>query len=228
MALLELNLDAFLAARQDLNLASLNLPGVVTISQLSGVDGLTLSFDGRAKAFSEHDLELLVNACGDTRFNLRISPRADLLQLALDLPLRQITFVGEDIFKTYGADLDKFIPQLKDTGKLISFLLEPELAKLKKAYRLNADYIELDARAFTAAPTPHVQAEAQEQLALLARTAEKNGMGVAVSGGIGFHSVQPLVTIDAVENVVAGRAILARAIFVGLETAIRDFKGNML
>jgi pyridoxine 5'-phosphate synthase PdxJ len=38
----------------------------------------------------------------------------------------------------------------------------------------------------------------------------------------------PLISIDAVENLIVGRAILARSVFVGLETAIRDFKGSIL
>ncbi len=228
MAQLELNLDAFLDCRQSLQSQDLSLPGITTIALLSGVDGLAITFDSRSKSFTERDLELLVQSSGSARFNLHISPRADLVQTALDIPVNQVTFIGEDLFKTYGADLDSFVPQIKEAGKLVSFRAEPELSELKKAYRLHADFIELNTWSFTNAPSPPAQVEAQEQLALLARTAEKNGMGVALNGGIGYQEANPLINIDSVENLIVGRAILARAVFVGLETAIRDFKGNIL
>ena len=99
---------------------------------------------------------------------------------------------------------------------------------LKKAYKLHADLVEMDVHDYSQAPSAIGQAEAQEQIALIARTAEKNGMGVAVNGGISFQNVTPLVNIESVENIVAGRAILGRSIFVGLETALRDLKSQVL
>lgn len=227
MAQMELNLDAFISAQQQLKVDGLTLPGVVTIAGLSGVDGFSLSYDGRSANFTEKDLELTIAAAMGTRFALRITPRAELLQLALSLPVSQVTFDGENLFDDYGADLESFIPQLKDAGKLISFCLDPELALLKKAYRLQADMVELSVTHYSENSSVAGQAEAQEQIALMSRTAEKNGLGVAVNGGISFQNAIPLVSIEAVENVVVGRAIIGRSIFVGLETAVRDFKAQV-
>jgi len=227
MAQMELNLDAFISTQQQLKIDGLTLPGVVTIAGLSGVDGFSLSYDGRSPSFTEKDLELTIAAAMGTRFALRITPRAELLQLALNLPIAQVTFVGDQLFEDYAADLETFIPQLKDAGKLISFCLKPELALLKKAYKLQADMVELSVENYSSNKGLAAQAEAQEQISLMARTAEKNGLGVAVKGGISFQNVTPLINIEAVENVVVGRAIIGRAIFVGLETALRDFKAQV-
>ena len=100
-------------------------------------------------------------------------------------------------------------------------------ALLKRAYRLQADMVELSVNHYSENSSVAGQAEAQEQIALMARTAEKNGLGVAVNGGISFQNALPLVSIEAVENVVVGRAIIGRSIFVGLETAVRDFKAQV-
>jgi len=227
MAQMELNLDAFLSVQQQLKIDGLALPGVVTIAGLSGVDGFSLSYDGRLPNFTEKDLELTIAAAMGTRFALRITPRAELLQLALSLPTSQVTFTGDNLFDDYAADLETFIPQLKDAGKLISFCLDPELALLKKAYRLQADMVELNVKHYSENMSVAGQAEAQEQIDLMSRTAEKNGLGVAVQGGISFQNVVPLVSIEAVENVVVGRAIIGRSLFVGLETAVRDFKAQV-
>ena len=227
MAQMELNLDSFISAQQLLKVDGLTLPGIVTIAGLSGVDGFSLTYDGRSPQFSEKDLELTIAAAMNTRFALRITPRAELLQLALNLPIAQVTFTGDNLFEDYGADLETFIPQLKDAGKLISFRLEPELALLKKAYRQQADLVELNVNHYSENISLAGRAEAQEQIALMARTAEKNGIGVAVNGGISFQNAVPLVNIEMVENIVVGRAILGRSIFVGLETAIRDFKAQV-
>jgi pyridoxine 5-phosphate synthase len=228
MAQMELNLDVFLEISQQSKGQGLSLPAVVTIAGLSGVDGFSLSYDGRSPSFSENDLQLTIASAMNARFALRIAPRAELLQLALNLPIKQVTFSAPNIFEDYGADLETFIPQLKDAGKLVSFRLDPELSLLKKAYRLQADLIELNTLPYAENANPAGQAEAQEQLALMAKTAEKNGLGVAVNGGLDFQNVTPIVNIEAVENVVVGQSIFNRAIFVGLETAIRDFKSQVL
>ncbi|MCF7808999.1 MAG: pyridoxine 5'-phosphate synthase [Candidatus Marinimicrobia bacterium] len=228
MAQMELNLDAFLATTQQGHEEGISLPAVVTIASLSGVDGFSLSYDGRSSAFSEKDLELVIASAMNTRFALRIAPRAELFQLALNLPVKQVTFCAANIFESYGADLETFVPQLKDAGKLVSFQLEPELALLKKAYRLQSDLVELNGKQYTQNTNPAGQVEAQEQLALMAKTAEKNGIGVAIKGGVNYQNVLPLVNIEAVENIVVGQAVFNRAIFVGLETAIRDFKSQVL
>jgi len=227
MAQMELNLDAFISAQQQLKFDGLTLPGVVTIAGLSGVDGFSLTYDGRSPNFTDKDLELTIAAAMGTRFALRITPRAELLQLALSLPISQVPFSGENLFEDFGADLETFIPQIKDAGKLISFCLEPELNHLKKAYRLQADMVELSVKHYSENTNLAGQAEAQEQIALMARTAEKNGLGVAVNGGLSFQNVLPLVSIESVENIVVGRAIIGRSIFVGLETAVRDFKAQV-
>ncbi|MCF7823705.1 MAG: pyridoxine 5'-phosphate synthase [Candidatus Marinimicrobia bacterium] len=228
MAQMELNLDVFLETSQQMKAQGLSLPGIVTIAGLSGVDGFSLSYDGRSSAFTEKDLELTIASAMNTRFALRIAPRAELFQLAMNLPIKQVTFSAPNIFDDYGADIETFIPQLKDAGKLVSFHLEPELSLLKKAYRLQADLVELSCLLYAQNSNPAGQAEAREQIALMAKTAAKNGIGVAVQGQINYQNVLPLVTIEAVENVVVGRSIFSRAIFVGLETAIRDFKSQVL
>ena len=227
MAQMELDLDAVVEAGQTLQSAGLTLPGIITIAGLSGVDGFSLSYDGRSPALTEKDLELAIGSAMQARFALRIAPRAELVRLALSLPVSQVTFSADNIFNDYAADLETFVPQLKDAGKLVSFHLEPEIALLKKAYRQQADLVELDVSQYTGSSHAAAQIEAREQLALTARTAEKNGIGVAVNGGINFQNALPLVNIETVENIVVGRAILARAIFVGLETAIRDFKAQV-
>ncbi len=223
MAQMELNLDAFMEAGQQLKYTGYSLPAVITIAGLSGVDGFSLSYDGRVPSFDEKDLELAIASALGARFAMRIPPRAELLQLALSLPVNQVTFKADNLFEDYGSDLETFIPQLKDSGKLVSFCLEPDISLLKKAYRLGADLVELGVDHYSENGSATGQAEIQEQIALMARTAEKNGIGVALNGGINFQNALPLVNIESVENIVVGRAILNRSIFVGLETAIRDF-----
>ena len=87
---------------------------------------------------------------------------------------------------------------------------------------------ELNVSKFGASMHAPTQAAEREQLAILAKTAVKNQLGVAVSGNLHYQNVQPLVSIDEIENFVLGEGVLARAIFVGLETAVRDMRNLLL
>jgi len=228
MAQFELNLDPVVKFQTLLSNSFTSLPAIVTQAVLAGVDGFSLSYDGRSSLLSERDLDILVSVAQEVRTNLHIPPLAEVVQTAIDIPVQQVTFVGDELFSRYKEELPVFIEKLKKVERLVSFQVEPELSLLKKAYRAGADFVELRVTSFTTATSLPEQAAARDHLVLMARTAEKNGMGVAVSGGINYQNVQPLVNIEAIENIIAGAAVFNRALFVGLDTAIRDFKGMVL
>lgn len=228
MAQFELNLDPFLKLNDITKTAGFSLAGAVNIAQLSGVNGFSFTYDGVRHGIGEQTVEMLTHLAPTSRFNLRILPKPDMVQAALDLPIQQATFYGEGMFDTYKKDLSTFVRKLQAGNRLVSFGIEPDVNALRYAYKLEADYVELDVQSYAVATHPPTQAEAREQLTILAKTAVKNRLGVAVRGNLHYQNVQPLVAIDEIENFILGEGILSRAVFVGLETAIRDMRNLLI
>ncbi len=228
MAQFELNLDPFSQLSAGVRTTGFSLAGVVNIAHLSGVNGFCLTYNGSKPDFTEQSVAMLVSLAPNVRFNLRIPPKPDLVQAAIDLPVRQVTFTGAELFKNHKKDLATFVAKLKQQDRLVSIHIDPNVNELRQAYKLEADYVELNVSKFGASTHPPTQAAEREQLAILAKTAVKNQLGVAVSGNLHYQNVQPLVSIDEIENFVLGEGVLARAIFVGLETAVRDMRNLLL
>lgn len=228
MAQFELNLDPFLKLNELTISAGFSVAGVVNIAQLSGVNGFCCTYNGAQHGLTEKMVEMLTQIAPTSRFNLRMLPKPNLVQAALDLPVQQVTFYGEGIFESYKKDLHTFVGQLKDGQRLVSFGIKPDVNELRHAYKLGGDYVELDINTYANAIHPPAQAEAREQLAILAKTAVKNRLGVAVRGQLHYQNVQPLLTIEEIENFILGEGIITRAVFVGLETAIRDMRNLLI
>lgn len=228
MAQFELNLDPFFKLDELTRNAGFSIAGVVNIAQLSGVNGFCFTYNGVQHGLTEQMVEMLTRIAPTSRFNLRMLPKPNLVQAALELPVQQVTFYGEGMFESYKKDLHTFTGQLKEGHRLVSFGIKPDVNDLRHAYKLGADYVELDVNAYAGATHPPTQAEAREQLAILAKTAVKNRLGVAVRGPLHYQNIQPLVTLEEIENFIIGEGIITRAVFVGLETAIRDMRNLLI
>ena len=228
MAQFELNLDPFIQLGGIAGNSGFSLPGVVNIAQLSGVNGFCLTYDGVSNGITEQLVEQLARLAPKIRFNLKIAPKPDLVQAVIDLPVQQATFIGEGLFDNYKKDLGTFVAKLKGHKRLASVHIPPDVNALRQAYKIEADYVDLDVSGYGDSTYAPNQASQRENLAVLAKTAVKNQLGVAVSGNLHYQNVQPLISIEEIENFIVGEGVLSRAVFVGLETAIRDMRNLLL
>ncbi len=68
------------------------------------------------------------------------------------------------------------------------------------------------------------EVDALENIAGLALAANKLGMGVNISGGIGYDNIREIAQISYIEDIVIGKPVLSKAIFIGIEQALRDLQ----
>jgi len=55
-----------------------------------------------------------------------------------------------------------------------------------------------------------------------AKAAAKLGLGVAAGHGLNYENVRPIARIKEIDELNIGHAIVARAVLVGLERAVRE------
>jgi pyridoxine 5-phosphate synthase len=96
------------------------------------------------------------------------------------------------------------------------------LEQVKSAREVGAQVIEINTGRYCEAKKPD-DLEREYRLILdAARLATKLRLGVAAGHGLDYKNVGPIAAISEIRELNIGHAIVARAIYVGLERAVRE------
>ena len=116
------------------------------------------------------------------------------------------------------------VDRLRQAGISVSLFLDPDPRQIEAAARLAADAVELHTGQYAlAAPAPAQQKELEnlKQIGALVRQA---GMALHAGHGLTYRNVRPVAAIEGMHELNIGHSIVARAIMVGFEEAVREMK----
>jgi pyridoxine 5-phosphate synthase len=118
--------------------------------------------------------------------------------------------------------LKEVVGVLHEGGIAVSLFINADPKHIKTAHRLEADYIEIHTGAFAEAQTFAKRQEEFERVVTAARLARKLGVGVHAGHGIDYQNVFWLRAVSEIEEFSIGHAVIARAVYVGIERAVRE------
>src|SRR5438093_8746039 len=113
---------------------------------------------------------------------------------------------------------------LHDSGIPVSLFIEPDLDQIKAAHKIAADYVELHTGRYANARRQKEEQTELEALSQAAKLAYKLGMGVSAGHGLNYRNVKRLTQVPEIVEYNIGHSIIARAVLVGLERAVREMK----
>jgi pyridoxine 5-phosphate synthase len=116
------------------------------------------------------------------------------------------------------------VKRLQDAGIKVSLFLDPDEAQLAAGAELGVDAIELHTGAYAHASAKH---NTEKELAELVKASQQiRAAGILLHAGHGltYRNVKPVAAIVEMRELNIGHSIIARAIMVGLEQAVRDMK----
>jgi len=116
------------------------------------------------------------------------------------------------------------VHRLQDAGILVSLFLDPTPAQIDAGVETGAGAIELHTGAYAHASARH---DAQAEIDILIAAGERvcaAGLILNAGHGLTYRNVKPIAAIDDMHELNIGHSIIARAIMVGLEQAVRDMK----
>jgi pyridoxine 5-phosphate synthase len=132
---------------------------------------------------------------------------------------------GLDVLAHFDA-VRRACAYLADAGIRVSLFIDPDVAQLDAAVACGAPVVELHTGSYADAPAARVEAEYQRIV-----TAAEHGeaIGLQVNAGHGLHAgnVQRIVQIPQLVELNIGHSIVARALFVGLDQAVREMRELM-
>ncbi len=219
-----------------------NVPSVVEavgVVLAAGARGITVHPRADERHITARDVRdlaaLLASRRSDVEFNIEGDPRPDLLALVHEVRPHQCTLVpvkaGEITSQagwppdTPKPALASAIAALRRDGVRVSLFVDPDLAAIALARDLGADRVEIYtepfARAFERGPAD--SAAAFEACAAAAREAHRLGLGVNAGHDLDLTNLPLFRTLPHLEEVSIGHALISRALYVGLDTAVREY-----
>ena len=198
------------------------------ICEMAGASGITIHLREDRRHIVDRDLRLMREVVG-TVLNLEMAATPEMRDIACRVGPDLCTLVPEkreerttegglDVSGDGGAVRDT-VAALDDAGIRASLFVDPSRAELDASARVGARMVELHTGDYCNAPPERRGAEL-ERLVGAAAHARALGLAVAAGHGLHYHNVRPVADIADIEELNIGHAIIARAVFVGLERAV--------
>ena len=231
MALLSVNIDFIAVIREQ---RKTNEPDPVTaagIAELAGAHGITVHLREDRRHIQDRDLRLLREVVR-TPLNLEMAVADEIVKIALNIKPEQATIVPEkrqEVTTEGGLDvitnreqLFSSVERMKDHGIKVSLFIDPEEAQIKASRDVGADAVELHTGEYALGKTTTKRRHELDRIVHGADFARKMGLEVHAGHGLTYVNVVPVASIDGITELYIGHSIMARAVLVGLEKAVRD------
>jgi pyridoxine 5-phosphate synthase len=230
---LYINIDHVATVRQARRGAEPVPVQAVPVCEGAGADGITAHLREDRRHIQDADIDAIAAAV-TTVFNLEIACTAEMLALAERLRPHQVTLVPErrEEVTTEGglalapatAALRAALGRLRSAGIRTSLFIDPDRDSVSRSHDLGADAVELHTGRYAHAPGSGPALDTLRDAAALGAS-----LGLAVHAGHGLttQNVGPVAAIQEIEELNIGHHVISRAIFVGLDTAVRELRAAM-
>lgn len=231
MANLGVNIDHVATVRQARGGAEPDPVAAAVLAELGGADGITIHLREDRRHIQDRDLRLLRQTV-KTKLNLEMAATDEMVRIALEVKPEMCTLVPEkrqELTTEGGLDvrfnlelITEAVDRLQDGGIIVSLFVDPDTDQIKAANKADADCIEIHTGSFAEARHWRQQEQELTKIDNAVRLAKKLGMGVNAGHGLTYSNIKKMAAIGGIEEFNIGHSIIARAVLVGLERAVRE------
>jgi pyridoxine 5-phosphate synthase len=201
------------------------------IAEMAGADSITVHLREDRRHIQDRDLTLLRRTI-KTRLNLEMAATEEMVGIALELRPDYVTLVPErreELTTEGGLDvlrhrqqLETPIARLRQAGIIVSLFVDADLRQIEASQRVGADYIEIHTGCYCDAAGAEAARGELDKIEAAVRAGHLCGLGVNAGHGLNYHNIRPVAALSGIEEFNIGHSIISRALFVGLERAVRE------
>ena len=231
MARLAVNVDHVATVRQA---RGINEPDPVLaagIAELAGAEGIICHLREDRRHINDRDLSLLRQTV-KTKLNLEMAAVEEMVRIARDIGPELVTLVPErreELTTEGGLDVNsnpdlykKVVGELNEKGIRVSFFVDPDPVQIEVAGKVGGDVVEIHTGHYSEART---ESEAEERFLRIAQAveiADELNLGISAGHGLNYVNVKRFEVLPQIEEYSIGHSIVARAVYVGFERAVRE------
>jgi pyridoxine 5-phosphate synthase len=232
MASLGVNIDHIANVRQARRTVEPDPVTYALLAELGGADGITVHLREDRRHIQDRDVELL-RATVRSRLNLEMAATPEMAAIARRLRPDMVTLVPErreEVTTEGGLDvagqldtLRSLVGRLQDEGIGVSLFVDADTPQLEASAATGASWVELHTGSYAEAAWS-AQPDELARLSEGSFIARSLGLRVNAGHGLTYQNVEPVAAIEGMEELNIGHTIVARALAVGLEQAVREMK----
>jgi pyridoxine 5-phosphate synthase len=245
-ARLNVNIDHVATVRQARRAPEPSVIAAAMICEQAGADGTTIHLRGDRRHIQDNDLRLLRKTV-TTYLNLEMAATEEMLKIAVDAKPNAVTLVAEnpnEITTEGGLDVRAnvsivraTVSRLRQAEILTSLFIDPDPQQIEVAHEIGAQQVELCTAAYAESTLGgsgiHGEGavKASRELRRLreaAMLAAQYGLIVAAGHGLTYRNVGAVAQISEISEFNIGHNIVAHAIFVGLDEAVREMRAAIM
>jgi pyridoxine 5-phosphate synthase len=233
MAKLGVNIDHVATIRQARRTIEPDPIWAAALAELGGADGITIHLREDRRHIQDRDVRVIKDTA-QVKINLEMAVAEEIVQIALATKPHQVTLVPEkreEVTTEGGLDVignrdrvSEVIKELQDAGIEVSLFIDPEIAQIEASRELGVGAVELHTGAYADAPSDALQLAELEKLRIAGAATSELGMLLHMGHGLTYRNVIPVAQIERVAELNIGHSIIARAVLVGMERAVREMK----
>ncbi|MDX1775360.1 MAG: pyridoxine 5'-phosphate synthase [Desulfobulbales bacterium] len=237
MIKLAINVDHVATLRQARGISEPDPVLAAGICELAGAEGIVVHLREDRRHIQDRDVRLLRQTV-KTKLNLEMGATEEIIKFALDIRPDMVTLVPEkrkELTTEGGLNvaaqkkkLKTVIARMNDAGIPVSLFIDPDSRQIRASKDVGATFVEIHTGRYADATS---DAETDREFELIAAAAEEAyeaGLRVNAGHGLNYINTARIAALETIEELSIGHAVMARAIFVGLDQAVREMLGLMI
>lgn len=230
MVELGVNIDHVATLRQARRGVMPDVIAAAKICELAGAHQITVHLRQDRRHIQDHDVELLSQVL-NVRLNLEMAAVDEIIRIAHRIKPASVCLVPEkreEVTTEGGLDVASQTSRLREVvdgmhaeGIKVSMFIDPDAHQVEASAATGADYVELHTGAYANAAVSDVVHEVN-RLVDAASLAIQSGLVFNAGHGLTIHNLGAVASIPGLNEVNIGHSIIARAVFIGLDAAVKE------
>ena len=203
----------------------------------AGADAITLHLREDRRHIKDADVEA-IRPLLRTRMNLECALTQEMVDFACHIRPQDVCLVPErreEVTTEGGLDVIRYFSQVRAAiaqfsalGIRVSLFIDPESQQIQAAAEAGAPVIELHTGQYADAHDAQEQQVQLQRVRAAAATGVGHGLKVNAGHGLHYTNAQAIAAIGDIGELNIGHAIVAHAVFVGWQPAVREMKALMV
>ena len=233
MIKLGINIDHVATLRQARGTKYPSVVEAALRAEQAGADSITLHLREDRRHMQDEDI-FAIRPLLQTKMNLELAATDEMIAIASRVKPQDVCIVPErreerttegglNLKESYDH-LYRATQNLTEQGSRVSMFIAPDLKDIDLAKKMGAPVIEIHTGSYADAEDEETKQKEFKRVKAAAEHALSLGLIVNAGHGLHYHNVNLIAAIPGIEELNIGHAIVAHALFVGWDNAIREMK----
>lgn len=231
MARLAVNIDHVATIREARGIDYPDPVFAAGLAEMAGADCIICHLREDRRHINDRDLRLLRETV-NTRLNMEMAAVDEMINIAREVKPDLVTLVPEkreELTTEGGLDVksnpdhyQKVVDRLKERDIKVSFFIDPDPDQIETVHRIGGDIIEIHTGHYSEARS---EEEAENRFKRIVQAVEASSeleLGVSAGHGLNYTNIKRFHMLPQIDEYSIGHIIVAKAIFVGFEKAVRE------